>query len=127
VLRLRIGRRLLLFTGDVEAPGESAITARFAPRPVSVLKVPHHGSGTSSGPSLLQWARPEVAILSLGAGNSYGLPQPAVLERYRRAGARMLRTDRDGSVWVSTDGEGLEVRSTARASPALCAIAGVLC
>jgi competence protein ComEC len=127
VLRLRFGRRLVLFTGDVEAGGENAITARFPPRPVSVLKVPHHGSGTSSGPSLLQWARPEVAIFSLGAGNSYGFPQSAVLERYRRTGARLLRTDRDGSVWVSTDGEGFEIRATAGASPALCAIAGVLC
>jgi competence protein ComEC len=127
VLRLRFGRRLVLFTGDVEAPGENAITARFAPRPVSVLKVPHHGSATSSGPSLLRWARPEVAVFSLGAGNSYGFPQSAVLERYRRAGVRMLRTDRDGSVWVSTDGEDFEVRSTARSSAALCAIAGVLC
>jgi competence protein ComEC len=127
VLSLRFGRRLLLFTGDVEGPGEDAITARFAPRSVSALKVPHHGSGTSSGPSLLRWARPEVAIFSLGAGNSYGFPQSAVLDRYRRAGARMLRTDRDGSIWVSTDGEGFEVRSTAGASPAFCAIAGVLC
>ena len=127
VLHLRFGRRSLLFTGDVEAAGEDAVTAGSAPLPVSVLKVPHHGSATSSGPALLRWARPEVAVFSLGAGNSYGFPQPAVLERYRKAGARMLRTDRDGSVWVSTDGESFEVRSTASATPALCAIAGVLC
>jgi competence protein ComEC len=127
VLRLGFGRHLLLFTGDVEAAGEAAVTTRFAPRPVSILKVPHHGSGTSSSPSLLRWARPEVAVFSLGAGNSYGFPQPAVIERYRSAGTRTLRTDRDGSVWVSTDGERYEVRATTEASPALCAIAGVLC
>ncbi len=127
VLRLQFGRRLLLFTGDIEASAEDAVTARFAPLPVSVLKVPHHGSGTSSGPSLLRWARPDVAVFSLGAGNSYGFPHSAVLERYRSAGVRMLRTDRDGSVWVSTDGERVEVRSTAGASPTLCVLGGVLC
>ncbi len=127
VLRVRFGRRVLLLMGDVEAGAENAVTARFAPLPVSVLKVPHHGSATSSGVSLLRWARPEIAVFSLGAGNSYGFPQAAVLERYRQAGARALRTDRDGSVWVSTDGERLEVRATSDTPPMLCAIAGGLC
>ena len=127
MLRVRFGRRVLLLMGDVEAGAEDAVTARFAPLPVSVLKVPHHGSATSSGVSLLRWARPEIAVFSLGVGNSYGFPQPAVLERYRQAGARALRTDRDGSVWVSTDGERLEVRATSDTPRMLCAIAGGLC
>src|SRR5262249_49497813 len=127
VLRARIGRRVLLFTGDGEAAAEDAVTAGFAAEPVSVLKVPHHGSATSSGPAFLQWARPEIAIFSLGVGNSYGFPHPAVLERYHRAGARVLRTDRDGSVWVATDGAHIEVRTTGGTPPMLCASAGALC
>jgi len=63
----------------------------------------------------------------LGVGNSYGFPNPAVLERYRGTGARMLRTDRDGSVWVATDGARMEVRTTASTRRMLCAITGALC
>jgi competence protein ComEC len=127
VLRVRFGHHVLLFTGDVEATAEDVVTSSFAPELVNVLKVPHHGSATSSGASLLRWARPEIAVFSLGVGNSYGFPNPAVLERYRGTGARMLRTDRDGSVWVATDGARMEVRTTASTPRMLCAITGALC
>jgi hypothetical protein len=75
-LRVRFGQRVLLFTGDGEAATEAAVTASFAAEPVSVLKVPHHGSATSSGAVFLQWARPEIAIFSFGVGNSYGFSAP---------------------------------------------------
>jgi competence protein ComEC len=127
VLRARFGRRVLLLTGDVEAGAEDAVIAGFAAEPVSVLKVPHHGSATSSRAAFLRWARPEIAIFSLGVGNPYGFPHPAVLERYNRAGARVLRTDRDGSVWVATDGAYFDSRTTRGTPPMLCAIAGALC
>ena len=127
VLRVRFGHRVLLFTGDVEAAAETAVASSFAPEPVSVLKVPHHGSVTSSGAAFLRWTQPEIAIFSLGVGNSYGFPHPTVLERYQRAGSRVLRTDRDGSVWVATDGVHIEVRTTGSTPPMLCAIAGALC
>jgi competence protein ComEC len=127
VLRARFGHRVLLLTGDIGAGAEDAVIAGFAAEPVSVLKVPHHGSATSSGAAFLQWARPEIAIFSLGVGNSYGFPHPVVLERYDQAGARVLRTDRDGSVWVATDGAHIEARTTASTPPILCAIVGALC
>ena len=127
VLRLRFGEHAMLFPGDVESAGEGLLTSRFPPLAVSVLKVPHHGSATSSTEGLLRWANPGLAVFSLGAGNSYGFPHAAVVERYRRLGIRTLRTDRDGSVGVWSDGSRLDVRPTSEAIPSLCAILGALC
>jgi competence protein ComEC len=69
-----------------------------------VLLAPHHGSATSSTWALLKAAAPDLAIISAGRGNRYGHPHRAVLERYRAAGARVLRTDRDGAITLRTDG-----------------------
>jgi len=127
VLRLRLGRTSILFTGDVEAPAEAVLTQGPTPEPVTVLKVPHHGSATSSGEGLLRWARPEIAVVSVGSGNGYGLPHPSVLRRYERFGARCLCTDRDGSVLVVSAGELAIVRSRGDSYPQFCSLLGVLC
>src|SRR5205085_10634722 len=84
VLRLRFREHAMLFPGDLESAGEGLVTSRFPPLGVSVLKVPHHGSATSSTERLLRWANPGLAVFSLGAGNSYGFPHPTLVERYRR-------------------------------------------
>ncbi|MFZ0880200.1 MAG: hypothetical protein WA002_11935, partial [Candidatus Acidiferrales bacterium] len=52
---------------------------------------------------------PRVAVVSVGEGNVYGQPNPAVLERYERDGVRLLRTDRDGAVTATTDGHSFDV------------------
>jgi competence protein ComEC len=115
VLIVRHGAVVLALAGDVERTGEVLL----APGKVFALKVPHHGSRSSTTPGLLESARPDLAIVSAGYRNRFGHPHPDVLERLARAGTRVLRTDRDGSVTLSTDGEriwvatyrdGLEVR-----------------
>ena len=85
------------------------------PAPAAVLKIPHHGSRSSSSPAFLAAVRPRVAMVSAGAHNPFGHPSPEVLERYRRAGALVLRTDLDGDVDVATDGRRLWVRTAGRA------------
>jgi competence protein ComEC len=73
-----------------------------------VLKVAHHGSAKQD-PAFLEAVRPAVALVSVGLGNSYGLPNGPVLERLRRGGAVVLRTDLDGDLAATVDGSGLRV------------------
>jgi competence protein ComEC len=106
VIELRLGRVSILLPGDVGAEVERSLTGGLQPSGLCVLKVPHHGSATSSSPALLVAARPTVAILSAGRGGWLGR---GVLERYHAAGATMFRTDQDGAVTVETDGNRVEV------------------
>jgi competence protein ComEC len=98
------GRRFLL-TGDVEDDVDPLLAERGLP-PVDILKVAHHGSATASTPAFLDEVRPRVAIVSAGAGNPYGHPARSTIERLRATGARVLRTDTDGSVAVTIDPDG---------------------
>ena len=108
VLALRWGRVTFLLTGDIEAAGEDALGGGV---PAEVMKVPHHGSRSSSTPRFVAAVSPRVALVSVGHGNRFGHPHPEVVDRYARAGVWLLRTDRDGTVTVSTDGERLFVRT----------------
>ena len=105
VLSVTLGEVGLLLTGDIEAAAEQAL----AVPPSAVLKVPHHGSRTSSTNALLAAARPRWAIVSAGLRNNFGHPHPDVLRRLAASGVRVFRTDRDGSVRVRTDGRHLWV------------------
>lgn len=109
VLRLELGRAAILLTSDIEGLGERALIDSGAPLHADVLKVPHHGSRTSSGPDFLAAVRPAVAVVSVGARNVYGHPDAGVLARLTAAGADLYRTDRDGAVLLETDGRVLDV------------------
>jgi competence protein ComEC len=97
----------VLLPGDVEAAGE----ASFAARRSEVVKVPHHGSRTSSTRAFVEGARPRLALVSAGFRNPFGHPHREVLERYAQSGALILRTDQDGAITASTDGSRLWVTS----------------
>lgn len=77
---------------------------------VDVILVPHHGSQTSTHETFLEILRPEAAILSVGRGNDFFHPHPAVVRRIEEAGIRLLRTDRDGSICITTDGREYAVK-----------------
>jgi len=110
-LRLEAGRAALLLTGDIEAAAESRLLRARAPLASTILKVPHHGSRTSSGAGFIAAVHPEVAVMSVGADNRYGLPAAEVEARYRTAGACVLRTDRCGAITVTLDGGPPRVRT----------------
>lgn len=99
----------VLLTGDIGREVEADVARRIEAVPLVVLKVPHHGSAGSSTEAFVNGTAPTLAVVSAGAGNLFGHPTPAVVARYRQAGARVLRTDRHGAVFVETDGQRLRV------------------
>ncbi|NEE07145.1 MBL fold metallo-hydrolase, partial [Streptomyces sp. SID7499] len=84
---------------------------REASGPVDVLKVAHHGSAFQDA-GLLRSVRPRLALISCGADNPYGHPSARTVGALRAAGARVLRTDTDGSIAVA--GTGKELRAVGR-------------
>jgi competence protein ComEC len=107
VLRATFGEVAVLLTGDLESAGER----RLRPGRALALKVAHHGSRSSSGPAFLEEVAPLLAVVSAGERNPFGHPHPDVLERHARAGVHVYRTDRDGMVTLSTDGQRAWVRT----------------
>ncbi len=103
VLRLSFGSSSFLFTGDLAGPGEAGAVRRGRIT-ADVLKAPHHGSKYSSSTAFLNAVAPSLVVVSAGRYNRFGFPQAEALERYRKAGARVLRTDTGGAVIVKTDG-----------------------
>ena len=85
------------------------MASTFPPARLRIVKVPHHGSLTSSSWDFVRALRPRVAIASAGRSNHFGHPVPEVLDRYRAIGAEVFRTDQDGAVTVDSDGSSLQV------------------
>jgi len=100
-----------VFAGDAGFPAELDMRSRS--RPVDLLKVGHHGSRGSTGDEWLDSLRPRAAIISVGH-NNYGHPAPATLDRLRRHGVMVWRTDQDGPVTVVTDGRQMSVQARGR-------------
>jgi competence protein ComEC len=97
-----LGRSVLL-PGDLEAAGEAQLPATAA----TVVKVPHHGSRTSSTPDFVAGTHPALAVFSDGRHNRFGLPAPEVVDRWRATGAEVLRTDLDGAIRFEADAAGV--------------------
>ena len=98
------GVRLLL-TGDLEPPGQAELAGAIPGLDVDVLKVPHHGSAYQDDEWLASLT-PDLAVVSVGADNDYGHPDPGVLGGLEAAGAVVARTDEGGDVAVLVeDGE----------------------
>jgi len=104
VLRLSLGEFSMLLTGDIEEKGEAATVRRPSSLKSTVLKSPHHGSKSSSGSAFLNAVDPEAVAVSAGRFNNFGHPSPEVIERYRRRGAEVFRTDEGGAVMIRSNG-----------------------
>ena len=109
VMTLDDGIVNFLLPGDIEKKVENELVAEDAPLKADFLKVPHHGSKTSSTDAFVAAVAPKFAVVSVGDGNQFGHPVDSVVARYAAAGVRFLRTDRDGEVtalsgWSNADG-----------------------
>ena len=111
VLLVRYGGFEALFTGDAGFAAEAVLRGKV--RSVDLLKVGHHGSRGSTGEELLDSLRPLAAVISVGR-NDYGHPAPETLARLDSRRVPVLRTDRDGTVSVTTDGTTMRVRTRER-------------
>jgi competence protein ComEC len=104
VLKITYGEIDILFTGDIGKNAESRLIASGQNLRSEILKVPHHGSRTSSSAPFLDAVQPRYAIFSLGQGNRYRLPHADVVARYRTRQCPILRTDETGAITLRTDG-----------------------
>lgn len=110
VLRVSGAGGALLLTGDIEAPAEQALLRRDASALASdVVVVPHHGSRSSSSAAFVRATGARDALFPVGNRNPFGHPHPLVESRWRAAGARIWRTDRDGALIVEGRGRGLAI------------------
>jgi competence protein ComEC len=103
VLRVAYGRRSFLFTGDIERRVEMELVEAGLAH-ADVLKVPHHGSRTSSTEPFVDGVAPSFALISAGYENPFGNPHPSVVGRFEERHTLVLRTDLDGMVSVRSNG-----------------------
>ncbi len=109
VLKITIGSKSILLPADISASAEKQLISSGADLRSDMLMAPHHGGHSSSSNAFLNAVRPEIAVISCGKDNHFGFPNTDVLDRYKRAGARVMRTDRDGAVIIGTDGERINI------------------
>jgi len=109
---VRYGSVRFLLVGDAEAPEENWLLDHARGElHADVLKVGHHGSSTSSTDEFLAAVHPTAAIISVGADNPYGHPSADVLAALGRVGARVVRTDKSGTIIVRTDGHAITLEA----------------
>jgi len=115
VVKVTYGDVSFLFSGDIMSPAETELVDLAGERLSStVLIAPHHGSRTSSSRLFLRKVAPEIVVVSCGRNSRFNFPHPAVLQRYKDAGAGIFRTDLHGAVHLSTGGRQVLIRSQSR-------------
>lgn len=116
VIKINYGKNSFLFDGDAEDVSEKEMIDSKANLKADVLKVGHHGSANSSTQEFLNKVKPKYAVISVGAGNSYGHPTQEALSRLKGIGAKILRTDIDGNIVITSDGKIISVKKS-KSSP----------
>ena len=114
VLRVTYGHAAFLFDADAGHEAEEDMLRSCGRISSTVLKVGHHGSAQATSEIWLKAARPRIAVISVGKHNPFGHPSREALQRLADSGARIFRTDRDGAVTITTDGENMHVATARR-------------
>lgn len=116
VLLIRFGEKSILMTGDIEGSSEHSISGLADDLRADVLKVPHHGSRTSSTPEFLGRVQPEFSVISVGQRSVFGHPHKEAIERLQRLGTKLFVTGCAGTVTADTDGRDIVVTSYSASS-----------
>jgi competence protein ComEC len=110
VLQIKLGERSILLTGDIEKAAERSLITSTQLK-TDVVKVPHHGSKTSSTADFVQATKPTYAIISVGRNSMFGHPHKDVVERWQANGATVLTTGNSGTITVTTNGHDLSLKT----------------
>lgn len=108
VLRLNFGNTSFLFTGDATEKSEKELLKSGVKLEADVLKVGHHGSKYSTTDEFLRKVNPKYAVISVGEGNSYKHPESVILEKLENKGIEIHRTDLEGTIVVTSDGNNIK-------------------
>lgn len=109
VLKCEFGECSVILTGDAETDSEAEMIAEYGDfLDCDILKLGHHGSKTSSSYRFLEITSPEYAIACCGKDNTYGHPAAEVVYRLNLFGIQLLRTDKEGSIIFTCNGEEFE-------------------
>lgn len=109
VLKVQTEGTALLFTGDIGISAEADLLETMRGVKCDLMKVPHHGSKSSSSDTFLAAAQPGIVVVTVGRGNPYRHPAGEVLERYEGVGSRIYRTDTGGATAVSLRNGKMEI------------------
>lgn len=109
VIKLTFGKISFLFTGDAGNESEQQMLSLKEDLKADVLKVGHHGSSTSTSEQFLDAVSPKYAVISVGAQNDYNHPSKSTLDKLNKRGIKIFRTDKDGTIVFSTDGEDVKI------------------
>ena len=111
VLMITYGENTFLFAGDMEQNQERQICDHYGDerQDITLLKVAHHGADTSTSIRFLRTVMPKYAVISVGKGNQYGHPSKETLEKLEQAGTTVYRTDINGTIIVTSNGEKLKI------------------
>lgn len=108
VVKITYKNNKFLYTGDAEKLSEDEIKADVS---ADVIKVGHHGSTSSSSKNFVKNVSPKYAVICVGKDNTYGHPKDSIIKRWENIGAKILRTDEDGSITITSDGKNISVNT----------------
>lgn len=111
VIKLTYKGISMLFTGDIYQEAERELINTAPNLKSTILKVPHHGSKTSSSLEFIKQVQPKIAIFNLGFKNTFHLPSKKVIKRYQDQGCQIFRTDQDGAIIIETDGSDICIKT----------------
>ena len=109
VLKVTYNSTSFLFTGDAGQTSENEMLNSGTNLKADVLKVGHHGSSTSTTQSFLNSVSPKYAVITVGNNNRYGHPHDAVIERLNSMNVNIFRTDLNGTIVMSSDGQNIKI------------------